>query len=95
MKSKSLIISILFVFIGFLANAQSHNEQVTVEGSYRPQIKRSERLLKTPEMPENEFDIPNYKADARDFNYGYNMEVETMSAMSYKAEYGVEIYLNR
>ena len=90
MKSKSLIISILFVFIGFLANAQSHNEQVTVEGSYRPQIKRSERLLKTPEMPENEFDIPNYKADARDFNYGYNMEVETMSAMSYKAEYGVE-----
>ena len=90
MKSKSLIISILFVVIGFLANAQSHNEQVTVEGSYRPQIKRSERLLKTPEMPENEFDIPNYKADARDFNYGYNMEVETMSAMSYKAEYGVE-----
>ncbi len=90
MKSKSLIISILFVFIGFIANAQSHNEQVTVEGSYRPQIKRSERLLKTPEMPENEFNIPNYKADARDFNYGYNMEVETMSAMSYKAEYGVE-----
>lgn len=90
MKSKSLILSILFVFIGFIANAQSHNEQVTVEGSYRPQIKRSERLLKTPEMPENEFNIPNYKADARDFNYGYNMEVETMSAMSYKAEYGVE-----
>ena len=82
--------SILFVFIGFLANAQSHNEQVTVEGSYRPQIKRSERLVKTPETPDNEFNIPNYKADARDFNYGYNMEVETMSAISYKAEYGVE-----
>ena len=90
MKNKSLILSILFVFIGFLANAQSHNEQVTVEGSYRPQIKRSERLVKTPETPDNEFNIPNYKADARDFNYGYNMEVETMSAISYKAEYGVE-----
>lgn len=90
MKNKSLILSILFVFIGFIANAQSHNEQVTVEGSYRPQIKRSERLVKTPETPDNEFNIPNYKADARDFNYGYNMEVETMSAISYKAEYGVE-----
>lgn len=90
MKNKSLILSILFVFIGFIANAQSHNEQVTVEGSYRPQIKRSERLVKTPETPDNEFNIPKYKADARDFNYGYNMEVETMSAMSYKAEYGVE-----
>lgn len=90
MKNKSLILSILFVFIGFIANAQSHNEQVTVEGSYRPQIKRSERLVKTPETPDNEFNIPKYKADARDFNYGYNMEVETMSAISYKAEYGVE-----
>ena len=90
MKHKSLIISVLFVLIGFVAGAQQHNEQVTVEGSYRPQIKRSERLLKTPEVPDNEFNIPNYKAEARDFSYGYNMEVETMSALSYKADYGVE-----
>ena len=90
MKAKILIFSILFVFIGFIANAQTHNEQVTVEGTYRPQIKRSERLVKSPEKPENEFNIPNYKADTKEFNYGYNMEVETMSAISYKAEYGVE-----
>ena len=89
MKYKSLIISVLFVCIGVFANAQ-HNEQVTVEGSYRPQIKRSERIQKMPEMPENKFNIPNYKADARDFDFGYNMEVETMSAVAYKADYGVE-----
>lgn len=47
MKIKSLIISVLLVFVGLVANAQQHNEQVTVEGSYRPQIKRSERLQKT------------------------------------------------
>ena len=90
MKAKILIISILFVFVGFVANAQSHNEQVTVEGSYRPQIKRSERLVKSPEKPENEFSIPNYKAETKEFSYGYNMEVEPMSAITYKAEYGVE-----
>ena len=90
MKAKILIISILFVIIGFVANAQSHNEQVTVEGSYRPQIKRSERLVKSPEKPDNEFNIPDYKAETKEFSYGYNMEVETMSAMTYKAEYGVE-----
>lgn len=90
MKNKSLIISILFVFVSVIANAQGHNEQVTVEGTYRPQIKRSERLQKTPEMPVNEFNIPNYKAETRDFSYGYNMEVETMSAMNYKVDYGVE-----
>lgn len=90
MKTKSLIINVLLVFVGLVANAQQHNEQVTVEGSYRPQIKRSERLQKTPETPKNEFNIPNYKAEAKDFNYGYNMEVETMSAINYKVEYGVE-----
>lgn len=90
MKNKSLIISILLLFVGFSANAQSHNEQVTVESSYRPQIKRSERLLKTPEMPKNEFDIPAYKVDAKDFSYNYKMDVETMSAVGYKADYGVE-----
>ena len=81
MKAKILIISILFVFIGYLANAQSHNEHVTVEGSYRPQIKRSERLVKSPEKPDNEFNIPEYKTDVKDFNYSHSMDIETMSAM--------------
>lgn len=90
MKNKSLIFSVLFVFVSLIAYGQGHNEQVTVEGSYRPQIKRSERLQKMPETPVNEFNIPNYKVEPRDFIYGYNMEVETMSAMNYKVEYGVE-----
>ena len=90
MNTKTLIIGILFVCMAFAAQAQQHNEQVTVEGSYRPQIKRSERLTKTPETPANDFNIPDYKAEAKDFSYGYNMEVEPMSALNYKAEYGLE-----
>ena len=90
MNNKSLIISILLVFVSVVVMAQGHNENVTVEGTYRPQIKRSDRLQKTPETPVNEFNIPNYKVEPSDFSYGYNMEVETMSAMNYKAEYGVE-----
>ncbi len=90
MRAKILILSILFAFVGLFANAQSHNEQVTVEGSYRPQIKRSERMTKSPEKPENKFNIPNYKVETQDFDYGNNMELETMSAVTYKAEYGVE-----
>ena len=86
MKYRALILSMLFVFASVFANAQSHNEQVTVEGTYRPQIKRSERLQKTPETLENNFNIPNYKAEAKDFSYGYNVEVETMSAMAYKED---------
>ena len=90
MRAKILISSVLFVFAGFIANAQQHNEHVTVEGSYRPQIKRSERLVKMPEKPDNSFNIPTYKAEAKDFDYDYSMEMETMSAIPYKADYGVE-----
>ena len=90
MKAKSLIISVLFVVISSFAYGQGHNEQVTVEGSYRPQIKRSERLQKMPETPDNNYNIPNYKAETKDFSYDNNMEVETMSAVAYKAEYGIE-----
>ena len=49
-----------------------------------PQIKRSERLVKNPETPKNNFNIPDYKASTKDFDYGYNMEMETMSALQYK-----------
>lgn len=81
---KSLIISILALTMSFGSNAQEHNEQVTVEGSYRPQIKRSERLVKNPETPRNNFNIPEYKASTKDFDYGYDLEMETMSALQYK-----------
>ncbi len=87
MKYKALIINVLLIIASLMANAQSHNEQVTVEGSYRPQIKRSERLQKTPETPENKFYIPDYKAETKDFNYIYNVDVEMMSAVTYKEDY--------
>lgn len=81
--AKYMIISALLVIAPSVSNAQEHNEQVTVEGSYRPQIKRSERLVKMPGMPDNEFNIPNYKAKTKDFDYGYDLDVETMSATPY------------
>lgn len=80
--AKYLIVSAMIIMPA-VATAQEHNEQVTVEGSYRPQIKRSERLVKTPETPQNEFNIPNYKAQTKDFDFGFDMDVETMSALSY------------
>lgn len=89
MRNKYLILSVLCLFF-FFANAQSHNEQVTVEGKYRPQIKRSERIVKNPAEPSNDFFLPNYSVEDRDFDFDYDLEVETLSAMQYKGQYGVE-----
>lgn len=89
MRNKYLILSVLCLLF-FFANAQSHNEQVTVEGKYRPQIKRSERIVKNPAEPSNDFFLPNYSVEDRDFDFDYDLEVETLSAMQYKGHYGVE-----
>lgn len=80
--SKALILSILALTMN-LANAQEHNEQVTVEGSYRPQIRRPERLVMSPGAPTNNFSIPDYKASTQEFDCRYGIELETMSALPY------------
>lgn len=93
--AKYLIVSVMIIMPA-VTTAQEHNEQVTVEGSYRPQIKRSERLVKTPEVPQNEFNVPNYKAQTKDFDFGFDMDVETMSALPYASSsdyYGKDGFL--
>ena len=50
MRNKNFVVALIMLFASTLLNAQSHNENVTIEGSYTPQIKKSERLVKTPDM---------------------------------------------
>lgn len=78
----SLIVILLFL-IGISANAQSHNEQVTVEGTYAPQIQKSERITKTPDITENDFNIPNYEINTEDYIYNYNIDLEPVSPLTY------------
>lgn len=83
MKKRNHIIAIFFVLLSVTLNAQSHNEEVTIEGSYIPKIQKSERLVKTPEMPERKFSIPNYKVNTKDFFYNYKVELEPISPLQY------------
>ena len=82
MKSRN-IITAFFIFVSTLLNAQSHNEQVTVEGSFTPHIKKSERILIKPTLPKHEFDIPRYDVSTEDFFYNYKVELEPMSPAQY------------
>lgn len=75
-------------------NAQSHNEEITVEGTYVPQIKKSERIIKTPELPRKEFDIPEYNVNMDDFFYKYKIESETISPLQYNAVSDVSVVNN-
>lgn len=81
---RKYFITTIILLASVLSMAQSHNEEVTVEGSYTPHIKKSERLVKAPETPKQEFDIPHYEVNTEDFFYDYKIESEPISPMQYK-----------
>ena len=94
MRSKNFVVALIMLFASTLLNAQSHNENVTIEGSYTPQIKKSERLVKTPEMPKHEFKLPNYEVNTEDFFYNYKVELEPISPLQYVNENKTQITNN-
>ena len=83
MLKRNIFIAVVLFFASNLLNAQSHNEQVTVQGSYTPQIKKSERITSSPGMPKNEFNIPKYEVNTEDFFYDYKIDLEPISPMQY------------
>ena len=91
---KNNLIVIFFLLIGSLANAQSHNENVIVEGTYNPQIQKSERISQTPNIPEREFNIPNYEINTEDFVYDYKIDLEPVSPQTYTQNKDIKITNN-
>ncbi len=83
MKKISFIITVFFILICSSLNAQSHNEEITVKGTYTPHIAKSERLVKTPEIPKRDFNIPNYEINTEDFTYRYKADLEPVSPLNY------------
>ncbi len=94
MKSKHLVITIMFLITTSLSMAQSHNEEITIEGSYTPQIKKSERLIKMPDMPKMDFHIPSYEVNTSDFTYIYKLDLEPISPQQYNNRESYDIVNN-
>ena len=94
MKNINFVVATFLVLISSLLNAQSHNEEVTVKGKYAPQIQKSERLIKAPEMPKRDFNIPNYEINTNDFQYKHKAELEPISPLSYTQKDKVNISNN-
>lgn len=83
MKRKNIVIALLLMFTCTLLKAQSHNEEVTIEGSFTPNIKKSERIMLNPELPKHNFNIPDYQIVTKDFSYDYMLDLEPISPVLY------------
>lgn len=83
MKKTNIVATLILLFVSTLLHAQSHNEEITVEGTFTPHIKKSERILINPELPKHEFNIPDYQVNTKDFFYNYTLDLEPVSPVQY------------
>lgn len=94
MKRKNIVIALLLMFTCTLLKAQSHNEEVTIEGSFTPNIKKSERIMLNPELPKHNFNIPDYQIVTKDFSYDYMLDLEPISPVLYNNVDGYDLTNN-
>ena len=79
------IFLILALAIGTTLFAQ-HNEEVTIEGTYRPKVNKVDKILMKPETPEPSFSMPSTEIHLLDIEHPFVMELEKLAALNYNAK---------
>lgn len=73
------------LFLGISAFAQ-HNEEVTIEGTYRPKVNKVDKIVLQPETPEQKFEMPGTEIHLMDIDRRFPLELEKMSAQNYSGK---------
>ena len=84
MKTKNIAFA-LALFMSVSAFAQ-HNEEVTIEGSYRPKVNKVDKILIQPEKPQQSFEMPSTEVEVLDIEYRFPLELEKFNALSYSGQ---------
>lgn len=83
MKRHILIISI--VLLTLQAYAQ-HDEQVTVEGKYRPKVNKVDKLKLNPETPEPTYVMPSTEVNPREAKQKFALDLEKIAPTGFAAK---------
>ena len=83
MKRHILIISI--ILLAMQAYAQ-HDEQVTVEGKYRPKVNKVNKLQLTPETPQPSYDFPSTEVSPKEANQKFALDLEKIAPTAFAAK---------
>ncbi len=84
MKTKYISI-VLALLLSISAFAQ-HNEEVTIEGTYRPKVNKVDKIVLQPETPEQKFEMPNTETHLMDIDRRFPFDLEKLSAQSYSGK---------
>jgi len=63
-----------------------HDEQVTVEGKYRPKVNKVNKLQLTPETPQPTYDFPSTEVNPMEAKQKFALDLEKISPTAYAAK---------
>lgn len=82
---KRHIIILVLALLALQAYAQ-HDEQVTVEGRYRPKVNKVNKLQLSPETPQPSYDFPNTEVNPVESKQKFALDLEKIAPTGYSAK---------
>ena len=83
MKRHILITTLALLTISAFAQ---HDEQVTVEGKYRPKVNKVNKLQLTPETPQPSYNFPSTEVNPMEAKQKFALDLEKISPTAYAAK---------
>ena len=80
MKKIAFLALALSITLGLFAQ---HNEEVTIEGTYRPKVNKVDKILLKPEAPEQVFTLPEAKTQVLDIEHSFRYDMGKLSPLNY------------
>ncbi len=84
MRIKHILLVISFSLS--LSLFAQHNEEVTIEGTYRPKVNKVDKILMQPEAPKQSFEMPDTEVSVLDIEHRFPLELNKLSAMAYNGK---------
>ena len=82
---KSHIITLILALLALPSLAQ-HDEQVTVEGKYRPKVNKVSKLQLTPQIPQPSYNFPSSEVNPMDAKQKFAIDLEKIAPTGYAAK---------
>lgn len=60
-----------------------HNEEVTIEGTYRPKVNKVNKILLNPETPQQVFEMPGTEVQLLEIEHRFPLELDKLTALDY------------
>lgn len=84
MRTKPILV-VAALFLSLAAFAQ-HNEEVTIEGSFRPTLNQGDKILLKPDTPEQHFEMPSATVEMHDIAHHFMLNLERISPLNYNTK---------